>query len=112
MKLYSALTFSGVTVGLDKYPTMEFSYPAVVLNASLASCNLRSKVVEPLLFLITSVAAYCQGKESINNDLPVKWEELTAPDFIKAVEKSGATCVIPLGIMEKHGHFLRIPRSA
>lgn len=59
-----------------------------------------------LLFLIASVAAYCQGKESINNDLPVKWEELTAPDFIKAVEKSGATCVIPLGIMEKHGPHL------
>lgn len=59
-----------------------------------------------LLFLITSVAAYCQGKESINNDLPVKWEELTAPDFIKAVEKSEATCVIPLGIMEKHGPHL------
>lgn len=38
--------------------------------------------------------------------LPVKYEELTAPEFIKAVERSGGTCIVPLGIMEKHGPHL------
>ncbi|MCE5250571.1 creatininase family protein [bacterium] len=38
--------------------------------------------------------------------LPVRYEELTAPDFIKAVEKSGMTCIIPIGILEKHGPHL------
>ena len=39
-------------------------------------------------------------------DLTVKWEELTAPDFLKALELSKATCVLPFGILEKHGPHL------
>jgi creatinine amidohydrolase len=38
--------------------------------------------------------------------LPVKWEELTAGDFVKAIEKSQGTCVLPFGILEKHGPHL------
>ncbi len=38
--------------------------------------------------------------------LPVQYEELTATDFPKAVEQSAKTCVIPLGILEKHGPHL------
>jgi creatinine amidohydrolase len=39
-------------------------------------------------------------------ELPVRWEELTAPDFVKAVERSQGTAVVPLGIVEKHGPHL------
>lgn len=39
-------------------------------------------------------------------ELPFRMEELTSPDFIKAVEKSAKTCIIPLGVMEKHGPHL------
>lgn len=35
--------------------------------------------------------------------LPVFYEEIAAPDFVNALEKSGNTCIIPLGILEKHG---------
>ena len=35
--------------------------------------------------------------------LPAKWEELTAGDFVQALAKSGNTCVLPFGIIEKHG---------
>src|SRR3954469_25277162 len=35
--------------------------------------------------------------------LSVKWEELTAGDFVKALGKSQDTCVLPFGILEKHG---------
>ena len=38
--------------------------------------------------------------------LSVHYEELTAPQFLLAVEKSGGTCIIPLGIIEKHGAHL------
>lgn len=31
------------------------------------------------------------------------WEELTAPDFVKALEAAKGTCVLPFGIIEKHG---------
>ena len=33
-------------------------------------------------------------------------EELTAPDYIKAVEKSSKTCILPIGVFEKHGPHL------
>jgi len=35
--------------------------------------------------------------------LPAKWEELTAADFVKAVDASRGTCALPFGILEKHG---------
>ncbi len=38
--------------------------------------------------------------------LPVKWEELTSPDFLKAIERSQGACVLPFGILEKHGPHL------
>lgn len=39
-------------------------------------------------------------------DLSYRFEELTAPDYIKAIEKSEKTCIIPLGVFEKHGAHL------
>ena len=39
-------------------------------------------------------------------DLPVKYEELTAPELVQAVSQSGGVCLIPLGILEKHGPHL------
>lgn len=38
--------------------------------------------------------------------LPVKWEELTAGDFQKAIGKAQGTCVLPIGVVEKHGPHL------
>ncbi|MDQ1473988.1 MAG: creatinine amidohydrolase, partial [Bryobacterales bacterium] len=35
--------------------------------------------------------------------LPVHWEELTAADFVVALQQSGSTCTLPFGIVEKHG---------
>ncbi len=34
------------------------------------------------------------------------WEELTAAEFKEAVAKTAETCMIPMGIMEKHGDHL------
>jgi creatinine amidohydrolase len=36
-------------------------------------------------------------------DLPSRWDELTASDWPKALEKSASTCILPIGILEKHG---------
>lgn len=38
-----------------------------------------------------------------SQELSYRLEELTAPDFINAVERSAKTCIIPIGVMEKHG---------
>jgi creatinine amidohydrolase len=36
-------------------------------------------------------------------DLSPKWEELTSPDFGKAIQKAGGVCVLPMGSIEKFG---------
>jgi creatinine amidohydrolase len=40
--------------------------------------------------------------------LPVRWDELTAGDFVAAIQKAQNTCVLPFGILEKHGPHLPI----
>jgi len=56
---------------------------------------LRSLIV--LSALVLSLPALAQQK------LSVHWEELTAPDFAQAISRSGGTCLLPFGIIEKHG---------
>jgi creatinine amidohydrolase len=36
-------------------------------------------------------------------ELPSRWDELTASDWPKAQEKAAYTCILPIGILEKHG---------
>jgi creatinine amidohydrolase len=52
------------------------------------------------IVLASSIATFSQTK------LPVKWEELTAPDFIQAIHQSQGVCLLPFGILEKHGPHL------
>ena len=35
--------------------------------------------------------------------MSVHWEDLTSPDFVKALTESKGTCLLPFGIVEKHG---------
>lgn len=53
--------------------------------------------------LIAILFANCFAQEKAESKLSVNYEELTSPDFMKAVEKSNGTCIIPFGILEKHG---------
>ena len=43
------------------------------------------------------------GRAAAAQELPARWDELTAGDWPRAMEKSAATCVLPIGILEKHG---------
>lgn len=38
-----------------------------------------------------------------SQSLSPKWEDLTAEDFIAAIKQANGTCVLPFGIVEKHG---------
>lgn len=38
--------------------------------------------------------------------LSVHWEELTGPDFVQAIQKAQGVCILPFGILEKHGAHL------
>jgi creatinine amidohydrolase len=48
-------------------------------------------------------ALLCTGACAFPQTLSVKWEELTAADFQQAVQKARTTCLLPFGIIEKHG---------
>jgi creatinine amidohydrolase len=49
-----------------------------------------------------ATASICFSQAS----LPAKWEELTGPDFIQAIHQSQGVCMLPFGIIEKHGPHL------
>ena len=41
--------------------------------------------------------------QSAAQNIPTRWDELTASDWPIALEKSNYTCILPIGILEKHG---------
>jgi len=55
--------------------------------------------MKPILSLILLLSA----AGSFSQNLPSRWDELTASDWPKALEKSSRTCILPIGILEKHG---------
>lgn len=57
--------------------------------------------ITSILFLSLNFSS--QKASAADSNLPAKWEELTAPNFVKAVAQSGKVCIIPTGIIEKHG---------
>ena len=59
-------------------------------------------VLLPVLFLTCFVSA----QQANPSTLPFKMEELTSPQFNKAVALAGGVCVIPMGVIEKHGPHL------
>jgi creatinine amidohydrolase len=56
--------------------------------------------------LMFTLATINYGQTVTKNDIPFKMEEITSPGFISAVEKAAGVCVIPIGIIEKHGPHL------
>jgi creatinine amidohydrolase len=54
--------------------------------------------------LVTGVVSVCYAQGQTK--LPAKWEELTAEEFHQAIGKSQGTCLLPFGILEKHGPHL------
>lgn len=56
--------------------------------------------------LITFIALLSCTFARTQQKLSVHWEELTAEDFAKGIQKSGNTCILPFGILEKHGPHL------
>ncbi len=53
---------------------------------------------------IRLVAVFCAFIAAAHaQTLSPKWEELTAEDFVAAMKQAQGTCVLPFGIVEKHG---------
>jgi creatinine amidohydrolase len=58
-----------------------------------------------LLFLFSQIVLL-SAQSGNNSKISYKMEELTSPEFVTALAKAGGVCVIPLGIIEKHGPHL------
>jgi creatinine amidohydrolase len=56
-------------------------------------------------FVLLAIYALA-GRLALGQGLPVKWEEMTAADFQQAIQKAQGTCILPFGIIEKHGPHL------
>jgi creatinine amidohydrolase len=53
--------------------------------------------------LLTCFVSAQQGSQSA---FPFKMEELSSPQFSRAVALAGGVCIIPIGVIEKHGPHL------
>jgi creatinine amidohydrolase len=43
------------------------------------------------------------GNTVAAQNLPARWDELTEGDWQRALDRSSQTCILPIGILEKHG---------
>jgi len=55
-----------------------------------------------ILVMGMAATGWAQGQTKLST----KWEELTAGEFREAISKAQGTCVLPFGIVEKHGPHL------
>ncbi len=55
-----------------------------------------------ILIWAAAAAGWAQGQAKFST----KWEELTASEFREAIAKAQGTCLLPFGILEKHGPHL------
>ena len=73
---------------------------------SLRRTRVHGTMLAAAALAVVLLAAPARAQSPAGGVLSPKWEELTAPDFVAAVERAGRTAVIPIGIVEKHGPHL------
>ena len=59
--------------------------------------------MKPTVLLIT---VFMLSLSLHGQNLSTAWDELTASDFTEAVKKAEGVCIIPIGVVEKHGQHL------
>ncbi|MGC2280929.1 MAG: creatininase family protein [Candidatus Acidiferrales bacterium] len=70
-----------------------------LLSILLTACGLATA----LAGLQPACAQTAAKSATSSQRLSTHWEELTAADFRTAIGQSGGTCILPFGILEKHG---------
>jgi len=59
-----------------------------------------------LVLMVIAGFAAMGPAQATEQTLSVHWEELTGADFIVATQRAQGTCLLPFGILEKHGPHL------
>ena len=73
---------------------------------------MRSHSCRPLFTAILILFVACLSlptttwAQAPSPKLSVHWEELTASDFREGIHRSQGVCLLPFGIIEKHGPHL------
>jgi len=57
---------------------------------------------------LVAFVIFCSSLAWPQATLSVHWEELTAAEFQLAIERSQGTCLLPFGIIEKHGPHMAL----
>ena len=58
----------------------------------------------PAIVLLGLLVAFGAGPaQGQTSSYSANWSELTGPDFVKAMQVARNTCILPVGIIEKHG---------
>jgi len=68
----------------------------------------RGCVVMGAALLLAAAPLRAQDLAENKGKLSTQWEELTAADFVQGIHESGGVCLLPFGILEKHGPHLPI----
>lgn len=64
------------------------------------------KATLAVLLSLLSLTPFMRAQTTPSSKLSVHWEELTAADFREGIQRSQGTCMLPFGILEKHGPHL------
>src|SRR5687768_6804569 len=63
-------------------------------------------LVYRLLFTLNVLGVSMLWSQAPRATLSVRWDELSAGEFKDAIVRAQGTCLLPIGIMEKHGPHL------
>jgi creatinine amidohydrolase len=68
----------------------------------------KSRTCTTLSVLVATLVASLAHAQAVTppSKLSVHWEELTAADFREGIHRAQGTCLLPFGILEKHGAHL------
>ncbi len=66
----------------------------------------RRSLLFSALFSLLIIACASHLTQAQAPKLSVHWEELTAADFREGIQRAQGTCLLPIGILEKHGPHL------
>lgn len=72
------------------------------MHAVVSSVVTAKTLIRKSLMLLAFMG-FCASQGWSQAKLSVHWEELTAADFRSAIQQSQGTCLLPFGILEKHG---------
>jgi creatinine amidohydrolase len=86
---------------------VRFLHPGVKIRGDLGGMKMIHRGTLVLATaMMGAMSLLVTARVQAQAKLSPKWEELTAADFRRGIDQSKGTCVLPFGILEKHGPHL------